>query len=147
MTLNRKNQPKAISGTKRPTKAHDKSMTKPATTKTPPKAPQVPLELLKVRGRDFDANGTITPFKQLAEAPGIFEFKDVKDRLPFAEKRLRHWMQNASFTGVFYFLNPGGKAEGSRRVAFIDLRRFADFVRARFGDVDPNSPSLIDDED
>ena len=147
MTLNRKNKPKHKNEIKQPTKTHDKNMAKPMTTPPPAKAPQVPLELLKVRGRDFDVSGTITPFNQLAEEPGIFEFKDVKDRLPFAEKRLRHWMQNASFTGVFYFLNPGGKAEGSRRVAFIDLRRFADFVRARFGDVDPNSTPILDDED
>ena len=116
------------------------------TNQRQPKRPLSPrcLELLKVRGRDFDERNDHT-LQAAGGSTGIFEFKDVKDRLPFAEKRLRHWMKNASFTGVFYLLNPG-KAEGSRRVAFIDLRRFADFVRARFGDVDPNS-SLIDDED
>jgi len=87
------------------------------------------LERILVKGRDFDRDNRETPKKELFNMEGLFELKDVKERIPFDAKRLKYWYThtNSAFYSCFVKLPVGAK----RSLVYVDLRAVLTMVEER----------------
>lgn len=87
------------------------------------------LERILVKGRDFDRDNRETPKKELFSMEGLFELKDVKERIPFDAKRLKYWYThtNSAFYSCFVKLPVGAK----RSLVYVDLRAVLTMVEER----------------
>ncbi len=87
------------------------------------------LERILVKGRDFDRDNRETPKKELFSMEGLFELKDVKERIPFDAKRLKYWYThtNSAFYSCFVKLPVGAK----RSLVYLDLRAVLTMVEER----------------
>ncbi len=87
------------------------------------------LERILVKGRDFDWEKKDTPKKELFKMEGLFELKDVKERIPFDAKRLKYWYThtNSAFYSCFVKLPVGAK----RSLVYVDLKALLTIVNQR----------------
>ena len=86
------------------------------------------IEQMRVKGIHFDQGGDTWPLEKLQELGGLFEFRDIWERLPFPKKRVQGWIKNRQqWPGIFHRF-PTGKA---RSTTYIDLEAFLDspFIR------------------
>lgn len=84
-------------------------------------------QLMRVHGIHFD-QGEPWTLQQLQELGGLFEFKDIWDRLPFPKGRVERWILNrAHWPGVFHPFPVGP----NRSTTYIDLRLFMQSVATR----------------
>ncbi len=87
------------------------------------------LERILVKGRDFDKNGKDSTKKELFNMEGLFELKDVKERIPFDAKRIKYWYThpNSTFYSCFVKLPVGEK----RSLVYVDLKALLAKVEER----------------
>lgn len=78
-----------------------------------------PMEALREKGKHFDQEGEKTTLAKLLELDGLFPLKDVKDRIPIPERRLKKMVYGGG-TYAACFFNPF-KDENSRGVLYVDL--------------------------
>lgn len=88
------------------------------------------MEMLREKGKHFDKEGqTPTPLLELLELDGLFPLKEVKDRIPIPERRLKKMIYGGgTYSHCFY--NPF-KDEGSRGVLYVDLVMLNNLIQER----------------
>ena len=88
------------------------------------------LESLREKGKHYDVGGGSTPLEDLLTIGGLFPLKDVKDRIPIPEKRLKKMIYSeGAFSACFF--NPF-KGEKSRGVIYVDLVLLNSLIQERF---------------
>ena len=78
------------------------------------------LDRIRVKGEDFDQDGVETPKTELFKMVGLFKLKDVMQRIPIDDGRLRFWHGNADspFYTCFVKIPLGEK----RSLVYVDLQ-------------------------
>lgn len=99
------------------------------------------METLLVKGKHFDRNGERWGLPQLLELEGLFQFKDIKDRLPIPERQVRYLFDRASFVDVFFLF----KVSDNYSRLLMDLNAFCLQYNARF--ISPQGEAGIEDGD
>ena len=91
--------------------------------------------LLK-KGRDFDVQGIVDGVDKLLTIPGLYDLKEVAERLPFNKQTLKLWSsnQNANFRECFLKLPVG---EVKSRI-YIDLQALAKKLNIK---IEPEEPT------
>ena len=91
--------------------------------------------LLK-KGRDFDIHGDVDDVDKLLTIPGLYDLKEVAERLPFNRQTLKLWSsnQNANFRECFLKLPVG---EVKSRI-YIDLQALAKKLNIK---IEPEEPT------
>lgn len=98
------------------------------TTKNKRWAGREPMEMLRVKGVHFDKGGKKSSLVELMELDGLFEFKDIHDRLPQPKRRIERWIVDGnSFVNVFYRL----PISPEQNTTYIDLKEFMRQLRDR----------------
>lgn len=97
------------------------------------------MEAMLVQGRDFDQEGAQWPFERLVEINGLFQFSQIKNRIPINEKTMYRWMVNNSFVNVFFAVPKNVRVQW-----LIDLKEFVRQYNGRFHSVNPG-PNPEDD--
>lgn len=87
------------------------------------------MEALREKGKHFDVGKEITPLSKLLEIDGLFPLKEIKDRIPIPERRLKK-MIYGSGTYAACFFNPF-KDEKSRGVLYVDLVMLNTLIQER----------------
>jgi hypothetical protein len=77
------------------------------------------LERIRVKGTDFDPKGEETPKNELFKMEGLFKLKDVQERIPIDDNRLKYWHSNhqSPFYSCFVKIPLGEK----RSLVYVDL--------------------------
>lgn len=87
-----------------------------------------PMEMLRVKGVHFDQEGKKSSLEDLLALDGLFEFKDIHDRLPQPKRRVERWILDGnSFVNVFYRL----PISEQQNTTYIDLKEFLRQLRDR----------------
>lgn len=106
--------------------------TKPMASQKPDRKPQLTPEdfiaMCRVKGVHFDVGGTKSTYQELVALGGLFEHKDIKDRLNQPDSRMRNWMEDCSWVNVFYHLDLSGKGYTT---TYIHLDEFNKHILAR----------------
>ena len=87
------------------------------------------MEALREIGKHFDVAGEKTPLMKLLEMDGLFPLKDVKDRIPIPERRLKKMIYSGGIYAACFF-NPF-KDENNRGVLYVDLVLLNHLIQAR----------------
>lgn len=84
-------------------------------------------QMMRVKGIHFDRKGEEpSTLDQLLELGGLFEFRDIWDRLPQPKKRVERWIMNKTWPNVFLRLPTGP----NRSTTYINLDAFLKQVEA-----------------
>jgi len=88
-----------------------------------------PIEALREKGKHFDKGKEVTPLDALLQLDGLFPLKDIKDRIPIPERRLKKMIYGGgTYAGCFF--NPF-KDDNSRGVLYVDLVLLNSLIQAR----------------
>ena len=99
-----------------------------------------PMEMLRVKGVHFDKGKGKDSLEDLLALGGLFEFKDVWDRIPQPKRRVERWiLQGDSFNEVFFRL----QITPQQATTYIDLPAFIEQLKARFD----RAPEGVEDSD
>jgi len=99
-----------------------------APSKKPKLTPEDFIAMCRVKGVHFDMGGSKSSYQELVEIGGLFEHKDIKDRLNQPDSRMRSWMEDGSWVNVFYHLDLSGKGYTT---TYIHLDEFNKHILAR----------------
>jgi hypothetical protein len=77
------------------------------------------MEALREKGKHFDKGDGKSTLSELLDLDGLFPLKEIKDRIPIPERRLKKMIYSGG-TFAACFFNPF-KDEGSRGVLYVDL--------------------------
>jgi hypothetical protein len=77
------------------------------------------MEALREKGKHFDKGDEKSTLSELLTLDGLFPLKEIKDRIPIPERRLKKMIYSGG-TFAACFFNPF-KDEGSRGVLYVDL--------------------------
>jgi hypothetical protein len=84
-------------------------------------------QMMRVKGVHFDRKGEVPyTLDQLLELGGLFEFRDIWDRLPQPKKRVERWIMNKTWPNVFLRLPTGP----NRSTTYVNLEAFLKQVEA-----------------
>ena len=91
--------------------------------------------LLK-KWRDFDIQGNVDSVDKLVTIPGLYDLKEVAERLPFNKQTLKLWSsnQNTNFRECFLKLPVGGV----KSRIYIDLQALGKKLNIK---IEPEEPS------
>jgi hypothetical protein len=90
------------------------------------------MEMLRVKGVHFDKGEEKDSLEDLLTLGGLFEFKDVWDRIPQPKRRVERWMlQGGSFIDVFFRM----QISPEQATTYIDLPAFIEQLKGRFDQV------------
>lgn len=95
---------------------------------------------MRVKGVHFDLNGEKWTLEQLTALGGLFEFRDVWDRLTQPKKRVERWIQTVTWPGIFYRV----PTSATRSTCYIDITKFQKQVEAILS---AGKDAFLDDDD
>lgn len=95
------------------------------------------LNSVRKKGTDFDRDGDVDSLDQLIKLGGIFQLKDIIDRLPFNQYTVKNWayQESSRFRPCFHLVPVGSV----RSMKLIDLALFNKILQETLTEDEPTA--------
>jgi len=101
------------------------------------------MEILRKLGLHFDVGKSKSTLKELLELDGLFQLKDIQDRIPIPDRRLKTLIYDkGEYGSCFFSLYKGSNNRGS---VHVDLKRLCHLLHLEFESSEPLTPDLLED--